>query len=140
MFIAKQLIAGRYLNIFSMNVRSLPKHSGELLAFLNTLETRFEVIILTEIGARNISLVEDLCLGYLFHYETPVDNLFGGVGMYITNSLSDVEILDGTKITKICHCKKCVVESMFIKFSCMKRLYVVGGIYRHPNGNIKHFE
>ena len=28
---------------------------------------------------------------------------------------------------------------MFIKFSYMKRLYVVGGIYRHPNGNIKHF-
>ena len=81
MFIAKQLIAGRYLNIFSMNVRSLPKHSGELLAFLNTLETRFEVIILTEKGARNISLVEDLFPGYLFRYETPADNLFGGVGM-----------------------------------------------------------
>ena len=55
------------------------------------------------------------------------------------NKLSDVEILDETKITKSCHCKKCVVESMFIKFSYMKRLYVVGGIYRHPNGNIKHF-
>ena len=27
---------------------------------------------------------------------------------------------------------------MFIKFSYMKRLYEVGGIYRHPNGNIKH--
>ena len=66
-------------------------------------------MILTEMGARNISLVEDLFPSYLFHCQTPVDDLFGGVGIYINNSLSDVEILDETKITKCCHSKKNVL-------------------------------
>ena len=40
------------LDVISMNIRSLPKHNGELLCMLSVLETRFGVIILTEIGPR----------------------------------------------------------------------------------------
>ena len=43
------------LNVISMNIRSLPNHHGELLCMLSMLEIRFDVIILTEIRARNIT-------------------------------------------------------------------------------------
>ena len=35
-------------------------HAGELVVILKLLETNFDVILLTEIGARNISTVDRL--------------------------------------------------------------------------------
>ena len=67
-----------HLNVFSVNIRSLPKHAGDLVVFLKLLEMEFDVIILTEIGARNISTVENLMEGYDFHYVLPIDNMYGG--------------------------------------------------------------
>ena len=49
-FIIKNRNGDDFLNIFSLNIRSLPKHGGELLNFLGSLKTDFHVIILTEIG------------------------------------------------------------------------------------------
>ena len=55
-FIKKNRTSDECLNIFSFNIRSLPKHGGELLQFLKDLNTRFDVIVLTEIGAKNVLL------------------------------------------------------------------------------------
>ena len=41
------------LKVFSMNIRSLPKHKGELVAYLSNLPL-FDILVLTEIGSRNI--------------------------------------------------------------------------------------
>ena len=49
-----------YLNIFSMNIPSFPKHGGELLHFMSILRTKFDIIVLTEIGTRNIDVVKHL--------------------------------------------------------------------------------
>ena len=49
-----------HLNKFCLNIRSLPRHAGELVVFLKLLQTNFDVIVMTEIGARNISMVEHL--------------------------------------------------------------------------------
>ena len=48
-FIKKNRTSDGCLNIFSLNIRSLPKHGGELLQFLRDLNTRFDVIVMTEI-------------------------------------------------------------------------------------------
>ena len=53
-FVNQDRDSEKNLNVISMSIRSLPKHYGELLCLLSVLETRFDVIILTEIGARNI--------------------------------------------------------------------------------------
>ena len=66
-----------------MNTRSLPKHSGELKCFINVLGNEFDMIVLTEIGSRNVSTVEQLFEGYVFFYVTPDVNFYGGVGIYI---------------------------------------------------------
>ena len=66
-FIKKNRKSDECLNIFALNIRSLPKHGGELLYFLKDLNTKFDVIVLTEIGSKNISVVEKLLPDYNFH-------------------------------------------------------------------------
>ena len=55
-----------FLNVFSLNIRSLPKNGGELLSFLGNLKTDFHVIILTEIGARNLTVTKKMFPNYTF--------------------------------------------------------------------------
>ena len=50
------------LNIFTLNIRSLPKHRGELVNFINLLQAEFQVIILSEKGSRNLTTVEHISL------------------------------------------------------------------------------
>ena len=45
-FIRKINKCNQTLNIISLNIRSLPGHSGELLVFLEALEIHFHVIVL----------------------------------------------------------------------------------------------
>ena len=72
-----------FLDIFAMNIRSLPKHAGELVGFFNLMTTKLDVVVLTGIGTKNISLVENLLPGYKFYYITPDKNKCGGVGIYM---------------------------------------------------------
>ena len=59
------------LNIFGLNIRSLPKHGSELLHFLKDFNTKFDVIILNAIGSENISIVDKLIPYYHFHDVLP---------------------------------------------------------------------
>ena len=127
-----------HLNIFSMNIRSLPKHGGELLYLMSVLETKFDIIVLREIGTRNIELVKHLFDNYEFHYVLALDNLYGGVGIYFSKDIQNLEILD-ISVEKSCHCAKCEIESLFARFDYCGEVYTLCGIYRHPNGNTRHF-
>ena len=138
-FISANRNGDGFLNIFSMNIRSLPKHGGELVNFISNMETKFDVIILTEIGARNLSVVLNLFPAYTFHYVRPQNNNYGGVGIYTHNSLLNVVMMEDMVLTKSCDCSKCEFESLFIEFMYNGILYTVGGIYRHPSGNVSHF-
>ena len=74
---------GKPLNVYSLNLRSFPKHAGELITLLSMLNAKFHVIVLTEIGARNYSLVENVMPEYTFYHAKPVNNMFGSVGIYL---------------------------------------------------------
>ena len=65
--------------------------------------------------------------------------MYGGVGLYLSNAITNVNILKNTCICKSCHCSKCNFESIFISFTFQRSEFILGGIYRHPNGNMKHF-
>ena len=128
------------LNIFSMNIRSLPLHGGELVNYINILQTEFHVIVLTEIGAKNLSLVENLFTSHhALQYVSPLDNPRGGVGIFISSSINDFEVLQNIKLTKNCSCAECQFESLFIDFEFCGHKYTVAGVYRHPKGNTTHF-
>ena len=106
---------------------------------LKLLEMEFDVIILTEIGTRNISTVENLMEWYDFHYVLPIDNMYGGVEIYLSENITNIQILNDIKICNICHCPKCNFESLFLNFEFRAYPFTVGGINRHPNGNTNHF-
>ena len=76
-----------HLNIFSMNIRSLPKHGGEFLCLMSVLKTKFDIIVLTEIGTRNIGFVKHPSENHEFHYALALDNLYGGVGIYFNKDI-----------------------------------------------------
>ena len=54
------------LNVLSLNIRSLPKHGGELLYFLKSLKTKFDAIVLTEIGSKTSPLWRNWFLIIIF--------------------------------------------------------------------------
>ena len=54
-----------YLNILSLNIVSLPKHGNELVCLIQSLHMKFDIIVLSEIGSRNISTVECLLEEYV---------------------------------------------------------------------------
>ena len=126
------------LNVFSMNIRSLPKHGGELTVFLKLLKADFDIVVLTEIGSRNIDTVKYLLDSHEFYHVAPV-NMYGGVGIYVSNNITKVQTLDNIALTKTCRCSKCEMESLFLKVFYMNDEYVIAGIYRHPNGTVNHF-
>ena len=109
------------------------------MSYLGTLKTEFHVIMLTEIGSRNFTVVEKIFPNYTFFQKIPQRNYWGGVGIYIHNSLSNVGLLDEINIVLGCDCMKCEVESLFVEFMFNGAMYTVGGIYRHSNGNVSHF-
>ena len=43
-------------------------------------------------------------------------------------------------LTKSCNCSKCGFESFFIESMYSGLSYTLGGINRHPSGNVTHFE
>ena len=79
-----------FFNMISLNIRSLPKHGSELYCLLTMLKAKFSVVVLTEIGSRNISTVENLLPNYNFYYVTAVSNTRAGVGIYISQDLKCV--------------------------------------------------
>ena len=76
-FIRKINKCNQILNIISFDIRSLPRHSGKLLVFLEALETHFHVLVLSEIGVRNIGTVEHFLSNYDFYGVLPKDNILG---------------------------------------------------------------
>ena len=45
MIINTKINDNNHLNILSLNIRSLPKHGGDLLCLLKALETQFHIIV-----------------------------------------------------------------------------------------------
>ena len=103
------------------------------------METKFDVIILSELSARNSSVVLNIFSNYTFHYVRPHNNTYGVVGIYTHNSLSNFVMMDDLMLTKTCDCSKCEFKKLSIEFMYYGISYTLGGIYRHPSGNVSHF-
>ena len=84
-------------------------------------------------------MVQKLLSNFTFFYSPPVDSNWGGVGIYLSESLTNISILDEAKIKRKCDCSKCQIESFFVEFKYNGMIYSIGGIWKHPNGNVSHF-
>ena len=129
------------LNIFAMNISSLPRHAGNLVNFIRILQAKFQIIILSEIGKRNLNLVEDIfnTTHHPMEFDPPKTNFKGGVGIFLSHEITDFERMPNMKIRKTCGCSECESESVVLNFTLSDQDYTVIGAYRHPNGKCIHF-
>ena len=102
---------------------------------MDMIDIDFDILILSEIWTHNITFYENIFDGYSFYSDLPLTSSIGGVGMYIKNDLSckprtDL-LLTSTTDNKI--------ENLWFEIVKNKVKYLIGGIYRHPNQNIKEF-
>ena len=60
---------------------------------------------------------------YNFYHIFPENKFYGGVGIYVHNSIYYVYWMHELKIVKSCHCPRYENESIFLKFTyCRKKL------------------
>ena len=122
-----------------MNIRQLSKHRGELIAYLSSLSLKFDVIILSEIGDDAIHYLSTLLDDYAFFYQIPHNNHYGGIAIYVKEDRFQTAEREDLQIRKTCKCSKCNFESVFVKLRSSSQTYIVGGVYRHPGGDVSHF-
>ena len=121
-----------------MNIRKISKHSGELLAYLRSLENDFDVIVLSEIGSDASPYFSSILSEYTCMYELPNGNTYRGVVIYVNHDLK-VSKRDDLKLLKICKWPKWNFESVWIDVMKHNETFTIGGVYRHPGGNTAHF-
>jgi len=123
-------------SVFHLNIRSLNSNCSSLCQFLALLELKFDVIVLTEICAFNITFYHNVLSGYHFYYKLPVDSKVGGVGLYIRNCYNVQEVPQLNIVSSDSN----KVENMWLEVSDRDNKVVVGSIYRHPNQNFNEFK
>ena len=85
------LCTGNKLDVsfFHQNIRSLPKNAGSLHSYLSCLKMQFDVIMLSEIGQKNIPMMKHVFKDYEFEYRTPPNNPRGGVALFVRSIFKD---------------------------------------------------
>ena len=104
--------------------------------FLELLNFKFDVIVLTEICAYNIAYYRNILPGYQFHYALPDNSKVGGVGLFVRCGYDVQEVSDYT----IASSDSNKIENLWLEISKENNKFTVGGIYRHPNQNISDFK
>ena len=125
------------LKIFHQNIASFNKNGTHLSFYLKYLSINFDILCLTEIGRTSIGIIDK---------EFPDHDIFidntntskGGVALLLRKSkFNNITELDPIKLN--CTCTKCIVENKWLSFKVDNQEYIIGGIYRHPNGDVNHF-
>ena len=125
------------LKIFHLNIASFNKNGIHLSFYLRFLSITFDIICLTEIGHSSIGIIEK---------QFPVHHIFidptltskGGVALLFRENIFD-NVSEMEPINLKCNCKECQVENKWVTCKVNDQKFIVGGIYRHPNGNCEHF-
>ncbi|CAL4183555.1 unnamed protein product [Meganyctiphanes norvegica] len=127
------------LKICHLNIRSLNLHKHELASYLSCLNCKFDIILLTESGHALQASIEETFNDYDF-FTNPPSTSKGGAGILVRkNTFKSIEIIDNNRYLN-CDCTKCKVESLWINLnSKLNDSLMIGCVYRHPNGNMSHF-
>ena len=130
------------LKVFHANIGSFDKKKFELVSYLKSLKCTFQIIALTELGQTTKEFIEQIFDNYeIFLDEAPSTK--GGAALLVQkNVFQNITPLDsnsGYGFANGCTCTNCKVESRFITLESGINKLTVCCIYRHPNGDINHF-
>ena len=127
-------------SLFQANIRRLSKNRGKLLAFLSTIDNKFDIIVLTEIGNDGDNYINTNILSeYDAFIDLPKNNRYGYVAILVKRGYGDIIQREDLYITKTCDCDRCQTENIWVEIKSGNANYVLSAIYRHPNGNAEHF-
>ena len=122
-------------SILHINIVSLSAHIDELKTLLSFLDHPFDVIGISETKiSEHREITTNISIdGYVFEH-TPTETHFGGVGLFIKNSVNFNKRLD---LSKSLHG---ISESIFAELSGPNgKQILVGCVYRHPSPPISDF-
>ena len=121
-----------HLNLVSFNKNGLP-----LSIYLKCLNIIFDIICLTEIRKTSIGIIEKEFPDHHIFIDNPT-TAKGGVALLLRkNKFDNITELEPIKLS--CNCSKCIIENKWLSFKVRNQEFIIGGIYRHPGGNIDHF-
>ena len=124
------------LFIFHVNIRSLNKHHNDLTIYLFMLDTKFDVICLSEIWSYNLEVYKAIFQGYIAHFQSPTETIVGGVALFIKNQYKTTEKKD----LKTVNSDEVKVEDLWIEVTSISdETFLISVFYRHPKGNVNHF-
>ena len=122
------------LSVLNLNIRSMDKHLGELMALIANVNHNFHIIALSEIGSKNVAnRLMSIRDRYNAEFVLPNDNRFGGACLLIKK-----EIAYHTRSDLCLNCDN--VEDVWIECAINNQKFVVGSVYRHPGNKPKLFQ
>ena len=134
--------SAKSLKVFHQNIESFGKNSNELISNLDCLNFTFDIICLTEVRRTSLALIEMVFPDYLIYLDNPA-TAKGGVALLLKkNKFSNITELGpgtGFDLKGKCNCTHCLIENKWLRFNINNQVVIIGGIYRHPKGNIEHF-
>ena len=130
------------MKAFHVNIGSFDPKSFELAVYLRSLKHSFQIIALTEIGQTSKEFIEFIFPEYeIYMVEAPSTR--GGVALLVLKNtfknIISLEYNDVYSFDNMCNCSNCLIESCFITLETSTNKFTIGCIYRHPNGEINHF-
>lgn len=118
-----------------INIHSLNSKLIEFVEFVKHLGVHFDFIVISEVWSTNVEFFHNLLPGYRLIYDLPQSGRVGGVAMFIDSNL----VYSSCNNLRINSSTNSVVESIWVKIKKDKIEYYVGGVYRHPNGDVNEF-
>ena len=120
------------LSVITFNVRSFHKHCDEFIGFLNCINLKFDVIILTETWLSDLNKDIANIDGYNVVHSIRTKKQGGGVSLFIRDSLN-FEVNNNLIINNdIFECVGVTLNLLDVKISIL-------GVYRPPGGNLNSF-
>ena len=80
-----------YMKIFHLNITMLAGNGMKLQAYLSRFHYRVDVIILSEIRREGFRYLHNTLPDYLFMYDLPTRNKFGGVAMFVHRDFDELK-------------------------------------------------
>lgn len=124
--------SGPNLFIFHCNTRSLSKNFDTLEEILNSLDSKPDILGITETKLNEFSIT-NLDLSNYNLFRTDSKTSAGGTALYISNTLKAIPRCDIRFDMDQVESTWCQIDNG------KKRSILVGCIYRHPNNNLTNF-
>ena len=105
------------MKIFHLNIRMLARNGMKLQAYLSLFHQRFDVIILSEIGKEGLRYLHNTLPDYLFIYDLPTRNKYGGVAMFVHRDFGEIKERHDLEIIQSCNCDDCGFENISVNWS-----------------------